>query len=55
MTTNHSNNFCNVREQKDLVSKMTECDHSQDSHSKKVECYIKATKESRENKACMYA
>lgn len=54
-TANASDTYCNVKEQKNLVSKMTECDSKENSHDKKVKCYIKATKESRENKACMYS
>lgn len=50
-----SENYCNVKEQKHLVSRMTECDHYNTDHKKTVECYIKATKESRENNACMYS
>ncbi len=46
---------CNVHAQKELVSKMTRCDESHTRYDKKVECYLKATKESRENKACMYS
>ncbi len=54
-TANASDTYCNVKEQKNLVSKMTDCDSTKNSHSDKVECYVKVTKESRENKACMYS
>ncbi|MFH2092086.1 MAG: hypothetical protein ABIJ31_06955 [Pseudomonadota bacterium] len=50
-----TDNYCKVIEQKHLVEEMTECDVSEDSYEKKVECYTKATKESQENSACMYS
>lgn len=54
-TANASDNHCNVREQRHLVSEMTKCDHSGNNHQEKLECYLKATKESRESNACMFA
>ncbi len=50
-----SDYHCTVLEQKHLVSEMTECDNSLKTYDKKYECYLEATKESRENKACMYS
>ncbi len=48
-------NHCTVLEQKHLVSEMTSCDATLNSYDKKYECYLEATKESRENKACMFS
>jgi len=45
---------CTVREQRSLVSQMTRCD-SRSTGKKTYDCYLKATQESRENKACMYS
>jgi hypothetical protein len=46
---------CTVLEQKHLVSEMTACDKKLNNYDKKYECYLEATRESRENKACMYS
>jgi hypothetical protein len=46
---------CTVLEQKHLVSEMTACDKKPNSYDKKYECYLEATRESRENKACMFS
>ena len=48
-----SDHHCSVLEQRHLVSEMTLCDSSD--HKNTYECYLKATKESRENKACMFS
>jgi len=50
-----SDYHCTILEQKHLVSEMTKCDNSIISHDQKYECYLEATKESRENKACMFS
>ncbi len=52
---NNSDNYCDAIKQKELVSKMTECDNKSDGHAETVECYQKETKKSREDKACMYS
>ncbi len=54
--TNHLlNHHCTVKEQAQLVSKMTDCDHSQKDHESNYECYVEVSKESRENKACLFS
>jgi len=50
-----SDTYCNIVEQINLVSKMTECDESRENYEEKIECYLETTRESRENKACMYS
>ena len=50
-----SDNHCNVLEQRRLVSEMTQCDQDSNLLESKYECYLRATQESRENKACMYS
>lgn len=52
---NFSDHHCTVLEQKHLVSEMTQCDKVSSSHEDQYECYLDATRESRENKACMYS
>ena len=54
-TVVRSDYHCTVMEQKHLVSEMTKCDNTLKSYDKKYECYLEATKESRENKACMFS
>ncbi|MFA5903434.1 MAG: hypothetical protein WC836_05825 [Desulfobacula sp.] len=54
-TTTPAEHHCTVLEQKHLVSEMTACDRIFNSYDKKYECYLDATRESRENKACMYS
>jgi hypothetical protein len=46
---------CTVLEQKQLVSEMTACDKEPNTYDQKYECYLEATRESRENKACMFS
>lgn len=48
-------NHCTVLEQRHLVSEMTACDIALNNYNEKYECYLEATRESRENKACMYS
>lgn len=50
----HHNNYCNVLEQRHLVSRMTECDKKAGSRAV-YECYLNVTKESRQSNACMFA
>ncbi|MCP3872733.1 MAG: hypothetical protein GY699_06200 [Desulfobacteraceae bacterium] len=52
-TANSLDHHCNVLEQKRLVSEMTECDDSMKDHKNKYNCYLKATKDSRDSKACL--
>lgn len=54
-TNNGSNHHCTVLEQKHLVSEMTDCDSAHENHESQYKCYLKATKESRENNSCMYS
>lgn len=54
-TANNSGHHCSVLEQRHLVSQMTHCDSRAHNAKDTYECYLKATKESRENQACMYA
>lgn len=54
-TDDLSNHHCTVLEQKRLVSKMTQCDTSHNHYKIQYECYLKATKENRENNACMFS
>ncbi len=51
-TLNHQ---CTVKEQRELVSKMTDCDQSLSDHNSRYECYVEVSKESRENKACLFS
>jgi hypothetical protein len=51
----HSNYHCTVLEQKHLVAEMTQCDKDSKNHGSQYACYLKATKESRNNKACMFS
>lgn len=53
-TATYHDTHCTVLEQRHLVSKMTQCDKNKDSRET-YDCYLAVTKESRENKACMYA
>ncbi len=53
--SNASKTYCNVKEQKDLVSKMTECDRTQKNHDDTVKCYTQVSEQSRERKGCMYS
>lgn len=53
-TATNGSNYCTVLEQRHLVKEMTACDKLSDS-GETYECYLKATQESRENNACMYA
>ncbi|MCF6247819.1 MAG: hypothetical protein L3J69_10700 [Desulfobacula sp.] len=46
---------CTVLEQKHLVSEMTDCDQTYNTDQSTYECYLKATRKSRENAACMYS
>lgn len=53
-TAKYHDTHCTVLEQRHLVKKMTECDHTANSENA-YKCYLKATEESRNNKACMYS
>ena len=50
-----SDNRCTILEQRRLVSEMTQCDQDPNILESKYECYMKATQDSRENRACMYS
>lgn len=50
-----SEHHCTILEQRHLVSEMTQCDTLGKSHENRYKCYLKATKKSRNNKACMYS
>ncbi len=50
-----SYNYCDAIKQKELVSRMTECDNKSNGHKETVECYQKETQKNREDKACMYS
>ncbi len=54
-TSHLLNHHCTVKEQIQLVSKMTDCDQSLSDHNSRYECYVQVSKESRENKACLYS
>ncbi len=53
-TATHVDTHCSVLRQRDLVSKMTQCDQ-RSSSGDTYKCYLNATKESRENNACMFS
>ena len=53
-TAKYHDTHCTVLEQRRLVKKMTECDHTNNTEDT-YNCYLKATEESRTNKACMYS
>lgn len=52
-TAKRIDHHCKVRQERNLVSKMTECDFSQKNHKNRLDCYERATRESRENDACI--
>ena len=54
-TSQYMDHHCSVREQKHLVSEMSRCDQTSPDHDTRYECYLNATRESRESNACMYS
>ena len=53
-TAKYHDTHCTVLEQRRLVKKMTQCDNPANNEDT-YKCYLKVTKESRKNKACMYS